>query len=190
MRSELAGLVESCEYARDEVTRLAGEYSAEEWSRRPLAEAWSAAECIAHLNLTSAAYEPRVEEALQEARAKGRPSPDRLRLDLLGWLVYRSIRPTSKMRARTSARFEPVNAGGRDLQVAEFSEWQEKQIEWIRSADGLPIHRVKMASPFADRVRYSLYSGLVALVTHQLRHIAQAERALAAARANADRTGG
>jgi hypothetical protein len=47
----------------------------------------------------------------------------------------------------------------------------------IRSADGLPLDRVKIVSPFGRRMKYNAYSALVIIARHEQRHIQQAERA-------------
>ena len=49
-------------------------------------------------------------------------------------------------------------------------------MEAVRGADGHPIDRVWVTSPFDSRLRYNLYSTFVILPTHQLRHVVQAER--------------
>ena len=49
--------------------------------------------------------------------------------------------------------------------------------EVTRQADGLPLDRILVESPFDARVRYNLYSALVMLPRHQHRHLDQAEAA-------------
>ena len=60
--------------------------------------------------------------------------------------------------------------------LAEFERLQEAQMEAVRGADGHPIDRVWVTSPFDSRLRYNLYSTFVILPTHQRRHVVQAER--------------
>jgi len=47
-----------------------------------------------------------------------------------------------------------------------------------READGLPVDRIRIASPFDARLKYSLYAALTILPRHQHRHLWQAERVL------------
>jgi hypothetical protein len=47
----------------------------------------------------------------------------------------------------------------------------------VHEAEGLPLHRVKIVSPFNARVRYNLFSALSILPRHQHRHLWQAELA-------------
>ena len=82
------------------------------------------------------------------------------------------------MRVKTTPRFVPGGTAEKEVLVEEFGRLQEKVIAAICAAEGLPIQKVKVASPFAERVHYSLYSTFTILTTHQYRHLGQAERAL------------
>ncbi len=61
--------------------------------------------------------------------------------------------------------------------VAEFSQLQSEIIACVRAADGLPIDRVTVRSPFDGRVKCNLYAALTLIPRHQQRHALQAERA-------------
>ena len=60
--------------------------------------------------------------------------------------------------------------------MAEFSRLQAEIIACVRAADGLPIDRVTLRSPFDERVKCNLYSALTLIPRHQQRHALQAER--------------
>jgi hypothetical protein len=62
--------------------------------------------------------------------------------------------------------------------MAEFDRLQAEQIAITREADGLPIDRVKMTSPFNPKLRYNIFAGLSILPRHQHRHLWQAEQAI------------
>jgi hypothetical protein len=179
MHAQLAEIIEEFEAATEHLRRLEAGYTNEEWLRRPVEGGWSAAECVAHLNLTSEAYIGLLDEGLRRARELHQQAPPRFRRDVVGWLIWRSVRPEARMRAKTSPGFIPVAADDKVKLRADFERRQREQIAFVRAADGLPIHLVKIGSPFAERVRYSLYSGFTILPAHQHRHLAQAQRALA-----------
>jgi hypothetical protein len=80
---------------------------------------------------------------------------------------------------KTTAAFVPLENAGRAAVIADFERLQSELTALVRSADGLPLHRVRIASPFAERLHYSVYSALTILPSHQQRHIQQAERVLA-----------
>ena len=180
MHPNLQALVDEFEAAGVRLHQVKGRFPESAFSRRPPAGGWSAAECVAHLNLTAEAYLPLIDEALAAARRLDAGAPRRLRKDLFGWLIWQSSRPGGRMKVQTTPAFVPTSELPLDGLVAEFNRIQDELIERTRAADGLPIHRVKITSVFNDRVRYSTYSALSILAVHQHRHLEQAERALAA----------
>jgi hypothetical protein len=180
MHPQLQSLLDQFEAASARLHRLVGAHDGAAWSRRPPSGGWSAAECVAHLNLTSEGLLGVLNDGLDRARAVGGTAPARFRRDLIGWLVWRASREGSRMKSRTGALFAPRLAGEIPDFAADFDRYQEAQVACVRSADGLPIQRVTIVSPFDSRVKYSLYSALTILPAHQHRHLAQAERALEA----------
>lgn len=48
----------------------------------------------------------------------------------------------------------------------------------FRSADGLALDQIQIHSPFAEKMKYNLYSALVIITAHNRRHLWQADRAL------------
>ena len=177
MNPQLQALVDDFGSARERLHRLAATVPAERWAQRPAEGSWSVAECVAHLNLTSKAYVGPLREALTRGRAEGGAAPARYRRDLLGWLIWRAVRPETRMKAKTAAAFVPTaNASPAEL-VAEFDRLQDEQVELTRLADGLPLGRLKIVSPFGPGLKYNVYSALTILPAHQHRHLQQAERA-------------
>ncbi|MBW3573009.1 MAG: DinB family protein [Gemmatimonadetes bacterium] len=177
MHPQLQALTDEFGSARERLHRLQATVPAERWAERPAEGSWSVAECVAHLNLTSRAYVGPLREALARGRAEGGTAPERYRRDLLGWLIWRAVRPEARMKARTSAAFVPT-AGAPAVEIAaEFDRLQDEQMELVRMADGLPLGRLKIVSPFGPRLKYNVYSALTVLPAHQHRHLQQAERA-------------
>lgn len=145
------------------------------WFERPAPERWSIAECVAHLSLTSRAFLPLLDAALAEARASGRPAPRRYRRDLAGWLLARSVEPPARVRVATAAAFVPHASRPVPELVEEFAGLQEELATRVRAADGLPVHGVKLVSPFNASVRYSAWSAFTIITAHERRHLWQAE---------------
>jgi hypothetical protein len=179
MNAQLQDVVDEFDRAQKRLHALAASTSEDRWSARPAEGRWSAGECVAHLNLTSAAMLPLLRAALDEARALGEPAPGRYRRDVKGWLLWLGSGARVRIPVKTSAPFVPGGAAPRDETLAEFDRLQEQQVNLVREADGLPLGKVKVVSPFDARVSYNAYAALTILSVHQLRHVAQAERAAA-----------
>ena len=177
MNPQLQALVDDFASARERLHRLAAAVPAERWAQRPGEGGWSVAECVAHLNLTSHAYVGPLRQALARGRTAGGAAPARYRRDLLGWLVWRAVRPETRVKVKTPAAFVPTATAPRAELLAEFDRLQDEMVELTRQGDGLALGKLKIVSPFGPGFKYSVYSALTILPTHQHRHLQQAERA-------------
>lgn len=154
------------------------------WNRRPTPSEWSVAECLAHLNLTSAAMVPRIRDALREARGMPALGARALRGGITGRILAGMMGPVPIVlgvklgKVRTPPPFVPGSELPRAQVVAELRRWQDDEVALLRESSGLPIDRVSLLSPFAANVRYDVYSALRIMVRHELRHLVQAERSL------------
>lgn len=185
MHPQLQDLANEFTSARERLHRLASRVPADGWTRRPAPDSWSPAECVAHLNLTSRTFIPQLRDAVREARGLGGAAPSTYRRGVIGWLLWKSMQPGKGMKVKTAPSFVPDSATPPAELLAEFDRLQEEQMELVRSADGLPIHRIRVTSPFNARVKYNAFAALTILPAHQHRHLDQAERALAASDARA-----
>jgi hypothetical protein len=162
--------------AHERLHRLAGSLPAAAWNQRPDPGRWSVAECVGHLNLTAIAYLPLLRDALERARQLSGHVPKRYRRDPIGWILWRTQGPPVRHRLKTAAAFVPAaNQQPAEL-IAEFDRLQDAQISCVLEADGLPLGRVWVRSPFDPRIRYNTYSCLTILPRHQHRHLWQAEQ--------------
>lgn len=162
--------------AQDRLNALAQSVAAEHWRLRGDPARWSVGECVAHLNLTSRAYLPVLDDAATRARALGGAPPGRYRRDFAGWALWRSLGPPARFRFKTPPSFVPEGTRDpRDL-VAEFTELQTAQLGYLRASDGLPLASIKVASPFEARMHYNLFACFRIIPRHQHRHLWQAEQ--------------
>jgi len=182
LHPQLVPIAEEFLAALDRVHALQQAVPAELWARRRNPVRWSAAECVAHLNLTSAAYLPLLNRGVEEARALGVSETSRYRRDLAGWLLWLTMGPPVRVRTRTPAAFVPEAVATPAELVAEFERWQDALMAALHGASGLPLGLVWVASPFSTRLRYNLYACFGILARHQHRHLWQAEREAAGQR--------
>jgi hypothetical protein len=125
MHLQLAAIVEEFESGSVRLHGLVQATSAERWARRPTPDRWSAAECVAHLNLTTLAFKPLVEPALDEARRlkaadPGAHTPGDYSRGLLGGLLWRALGKPGRFRAKTTPAFVPGEVQPLEGLVAEF----------------------------------------------------------------------
>ncbi|HEX6575923.1 MAG TPA: DinB family protein [Gemmatimonadaceae bacterium] len=181
MNSQLAKLVDELNHAQARLERLGEQVPDDRWSKRSDEARWSVAECVAHLNLTSEAYIPRIRKAIEEARALPPAGSRSYSRDVIGWMFGKMVGPLPKIgkvrigRVKTVPAFVPSGNFPKQQLLAEFKRLQDELIRLVRECDGLAIDEVKITSPFGERIRYNAYSALVLLPRHEERHLQQAE---------------
>ncbi|MBX3133779.1 MAG: DinB family protein [Gemmatimonadaceae bacterium] len=174
----------SAEVAR-RFTALDARVSDAQWNARPAPDEWSVAECVAHLNLSSAAMLPRMRAAIAEAKALGPIGTRAYKGALFGRVLAAMMGPVPVVlgfrlgRTKTPKPFVPGSELPREGVVADFRKWIGEEQALLWTAADLQIDRVTLESPFVAGARYDAYSALWIVVRHELRHLVQAERALA-----------
>ena len=181
MHSQIMEVIAAFEHAQARLDRFIDAIPDDRWSARNDPARWSPAECVAHLNLTNAAYLPRIRNALGEARKLPRADGRKYSTDLIGRMFSMMVGPLPKIgktrigRVKTTALFVPTGSFPKQQLVAEFKRIQLDLISIANESDGLAIDKVKIASPFGEKIHCSVYATFIILPRHEERHIQQAE---------------
>ncbi len=185
---QLASIAEDFAGVRSTFAALDARVSDADWARRPAPAEWSVAECVAHLNLTSAAMVPRSRAAIDGAPVMPEGEVRAYRGLFLGRLLAAMMGPVRMFgglkigKVATPPPFVPGSELPRASVCEAFHRWQEEELQLVRQSDGRAIDRVRIASPFRAGAYYDGYSALLILSRHEMRHLVQAERALEALR--------
>ena len=86
---------------------------------RPTPLSWSAAECLAHLSISTELFLPVLREALERARGRGKPSPPKM--DVLGRVLAWFLEPPIRKKVKTSAPFVPKSTRAKADAFGEFT---------------------------------------------------------------------
>jgi hypothetical protein len=176
MNAEIEGDLDQLLSIRQDAPGIIAKLSDEQANWRPAPGRWSIAECLGHLNETARESTQRLDDALGPARKSGLTSQGPFSYPLWERLFVQSLEPPPRFRARTSKALSPP----RDLAAAdvlrEFLEWQDGFAERLRQADGLDLRRVRVKSPVAGWLRYSLGTAFRVFLAHERRHIWQARQ--------------
>ena len=152
------------------------------FNAKPAPDAWSAAECIVHLNKIAKGYLPLMEAAAAKSEPTGAPP---FRYGIVSKFFIDSVRPGSRP-IPTGAPMRPPAADGlrsaidRARVVDRFDADTDRYLAVIDAAEGLDLSCIKIRSPFLRVLRLPLGAFLEAMGLHSVRHVAQAERAVAA----------
>ena len=181
MHPELTRIIAELQHAMTRLEAVAERTPDDKWGKRNDPARWSPGECVAHLNLTSAAYIPLIRKAIEEARQRPRSTAGSYHRDFLGWLFATMTGPLPSIggarigRVKTAAAFVPTGDHPKQLLLAQFRHDQDELIGMVGEANGLAIDKVLIRSPFGGKIRYNCYSAFTILPRHQERHLQQAE---------------
>ena len=177
MHPQLANLNVQFDEISDLVQRLVKSILPDDMRLRPESEGWSIAECLEHLSLSSESFLQLIGDARHQARENHvfRTAP--YKMDKMGRLLNWAMRPPARIKVRTSEKFKPNPILVHEEILPRFLSLQERLKAEIAAVDGIDLTRVKLNSPTAKRIKYNLFSCFVLIITHQRRHLWQAENA-------------
>ena len=169
-------LEEYRETAADAV-RLIETQPAARLTSRPNPARWSAVECLQHLTLSNQQFAPRVETALTQARLL--PTSDGpYKMDFMARILLWTLEPPVRMRFPTSPAFIPRTPQQPADVLQDYLGAHDRLAAMLESGRGLELDKVKIVSPFAEKVTYNVWSTFVVAIAHERRHLWQAHNAV------------
>ena len=176
MKPELERFRRETTEAMDHARRLVSELSDEVLQKRPSPAEWSAAECLDHLTISARAYHPFVDEAIDRGAPLG-TSPYKPR-----WIwrkFVESLEPPVKRKFKTAPAFVPDRQRPSQDVLRDFLEAHQRLLDALPRVDPLDLRKIRIASPFAQWMRYPLGLVFYLVPAHCRRHLWQADQAVA-----------
>jgi len=156
-----------------------GALSREQLAWHPGPKHWGVGHCLVHIARTNELYRATLADTLRTARSEGRTATGPLVGRWFGRWFTRAMAPGGGIKVRTKdvlrPRYAAVQEGALEMFLAEQVRFRSLVIE----ARGLDLDSARLVSPVSGLVRLSASDVLRALVAHEWRHLAQAERVLA-----------
>lgn len=137
---------------------------------------WSIAQCLEHLRVTCDAYVQAMRPAVAEARARGRTGARPLRPS---WPVRRfiaTLSPRARLKVSAPAALQPPSRLPAEAVLGPYLATHDALRSLVHVAADLDLNRVLFRNPFLRFVPLSVGSGLLVVVAHETRHLAQARR--------------
>jgi hypothetical protein len=148
---------------------------------RPTSESWSANECLQHLNSYGRFYLPAIESVL--SRSEKRESSTQFSSGWLGNYFTKLMMPGTDGKPSTKMNspkdHAPKTIIESRLVISEFIDQQEKLLALLNTAKKFDLNTVKVGISIAPIIKLKLGDVFRFVIAHQVRHILQAERALA-----------
>lgn len=143
-------------------------------NRQPRPDVWSIGQCVHHIMTSEATYLPQLASVITR---RDRLAADgyRFRPTWFGKWFARQVGPEGR-RMKAPRIFRPA-VRSFDLTLWEEFDVHEQTVrQWIASADGLDLNRIKIYSPVSRLFRFNLGDCFDILLGHRDRHLRQAER--------------
>ena len=151
------------------------------FARKPSSEAWSANECLQHLNSYGRYYLPAIERALEQLP----DSSSRAETFSPGWLgdyFTRLMLPGEggklSKKMKSPKDHSPKQIVESHMVIAEFIDQQEKLLHLLTLAHKKDLNKRKVGISIAPLLKLKSGDVFMFLIAHIIRHTQQAERAL------------
>lgn len=155
---------------------LVGGLTPEQLLQRPDPAKWSIAECLSHLNMMAATYQPFIDDAIRKGRDRKMVGEGPFSPGPMGRLLTWIAEPPPKFRLRAPKKILPQSSITDPAQVvAEFMRLQDEWQRQIQESEGLDLKRIKCGSPFPP-LRLRLAAPVPWMLAHERRHLLQAEK--------------
>jgi DinB superfamily len=148
-------------------------------NRQPATNAWSAAQCLEHLNGYGLYYLPAIEKAIKAA--KQQPSVH-FKSGWLGNYFYKLMLPGTnglpkkKMKA-VKKHCPPVQLDAAAV-LSDFISQQERLLQLLNLAPSVNLNTVRVPISIAPFIKLKLGDILLFYIAHIQRHVNQAERSV------------
>ena len=150
--------------------------SISELNQKENVDKWSVLECLEHLNRYAAYYNQAIKTALQQAKADTSESGYKN-----GWFGKMSIdmmSPDNVKKQKAITKFNPVGSQLDKSVITQFLTYQQELLGFIATAKTKNINQRKVPVEFFKLMKMKIGDALAFVVTHEQRHILQAQEVL------------
>jgi len=151
--------------------------SVSELNQKENVDKWSVLECLEHLNRYHAYYNQAINHALKAAKPKHMLDNDYKH----GWFGKMSIdmmSPENVKKQKAIAKFNPVGSQLDKTVLTQFLTYQQELLAFITTAKMKNINQRKVPVEFFKLMKMKIGDALAFVVTHEQRHILQAQEVL------------
>jgi hypothetical protein len=177
-----SGELDSLRRQFDEILAKAesfGSLPPDQFNRCPQPGAWSIAQCLDHLNKTDSLYVTRAAEAIAAGKRDGITGEGPFRYPWLERFFVRKLEPPAALRVKAPKAFLPEPHIEPEQCLAEFRKWNREILRLRTEAEGLDLKRIRVESPIAPWLKWSLGTVFLVCAAHDRRHLYQARQVLA-----------
>lgn len=146
---------------------------------KPAPGAWSANECLQHLNNYGRYYLPAISKAMQQHPTT---PAQQFKSGWFGNYFTKIMLPKQdgklRLRMKSPQDYAPTSILESHVVIAEFVDQQEQLLRLIREAGAVDLNSVRVGISLAPILKLKLGDVFLFLLAHEVRHVDQARRAL------------
>ena len=157
-----------------------GNLTAQQLNWKPSTDVWSIGQCFDHLMPANKAYIPIIEQVLIGKKQSTFWEQIPLLPNLFGKLLIKYLSPQSTRKLKAPEVFKPSSSSIDENIISRFIELQKDMMLLMKRTEGFNLAQIKITSPAARFVTYSLIDSYEIIVVHEKRHVQQAARVLGA----------
>jgi hypothetical protein len=174
MHPDLEAAREEFAESRRRGSELLDTLSPEQLNWRPAPAAWSVAECIEHLSITSNMYAPEISAAIRKGpRGSG---VDAVRYGWLESYFIKTLEPPVGMKFKAPKTFAPKPDLGVDALRRHWNASHDRIVELMAQCEGVALDKAKVQSPVSKWMKTTLGACFRVINAHERRHLWQAEQ--------------
>jgi len=148
----------------------------EQLNWRPRPDAWSAGQCLEHLQITNEVYLPAISIALEGQDRS--PVPEIALSRFSRWFIRNYIAPNpGGARAQAPKKIQPAKQVDPAILDA-FLRSNQTVRDMVARASAYNVNTIRFKNPFIPLLRFTVGTGLEIVTQHQSRHLLQAEGVL------------
>ena len=152
-------------------------FSIDDLNKRDHPDAWSAFECIAHLNIYGDFYIPEITKKIAQS---GNKIPSTVfKSGILGNYFVKMVGPldaSKKMKTLSSAN--PLGSALNISTLHKFDKQQSAMLEILKNAATVNLNKTRTGISIAPWIKIKLGDTLRVVILHNQRHMEQALRAV------------
>jgi hypothetical protein len=178
MNADLSNLIAGVESNAAEARSKFGALSKEQLNWKPSAEGWSVGQCFDHLIKGDDGILAKIEPITE-----GRHKPkffERVPFlpKLFGHFLLKAVAPENPKKMKNPAVIDPAQSDIEADVVEKYLGVQKRAAAAMQASGNVDLEKTVMTSPVASFITYSVMDGYRVIVTHDQRHLRQAERVM------------
>ncbi len=180
MNTALSELIVGVESNSAEARAKFGALNKEQLNWKPSAESWSVGQCLDHLIKGDAELVARIGPIIKGEHKTTFVERLPFLPKFFGGFLLKAVAPENPKKMKNPKVIDPEQSDIEADVVERYLDIQKKASAVMQSSDRVDLEKTIMTSPIASFITYSVMDGFRVIVTHDKRHLLQAERVMQA----------